>query len=208
MVDRREVKNWLFTHPTPLVESCSKWEDQQKALGVNNEIRKQGDEHSLCGLPGVFTTRIHVIIIRTLGHRIMEYNSSRKHSAWRGTMVDLLGPWKYPPLPVHYKVPENCSVTTPSIPPPTTRVARGNSERTRRATGSTEPINDPDPVVWCTSRITDSIPPDQITDLIPSIPPVQKPERISGYFTIFTPYTGRYFCKYIFNTYMTTLYIP
>jgi hypothetical protein len=35
---------------------------------------KEGDEHSLLVLPGVFTTRINVIIVRTSGHLIEQYN--------------------------------------------------------------------------------------------------------------------------------------
>jgi hypothetical protein len=70
MLVRRVVRNWLFEHPSPLVESASVCQNQQKELGFNNENRKQGDEYSLCGLPGVFKTRIHVIIVRSSGHHI------------------------------------------------------------------------------------------------------------------------------------------
>jgi len=48
---RRACKNWLFAHPPPLVESASDWRDQTMPFGFSDmKIRKQGNEHSLCGL--------------------------------------------------------------------------------------------------------------------------------------------------------------
>jgi hypothetical protein len=48
------------------------------------------------------------------------------------------------------------SVSPP--PPPTRRGVNGNPARSRRATGSSEPINDPALVVGSTSRVVDSVP--------------------------------------------------
>jgi hypothetical protein len=38
------------------------------------QFRKQGTEHSLHGLTGVFSTRINVIVVTTSGHHIQKYN--------------------------------------------------------------------------------------------------------------------------------------
>ncbi len=70
----RVYKNWLITHPPSLVTSITEWQDSVNPFGFNNHKRKEGDEHSLLVLPGAFTTRINVIIVRTSGHLIEQYN--------------------------------------------------------------------------------------------------------------------------------------
>ena len=63
---RRACKNWLLANPPPLVESVKHWRDQTMPFGFGDEtIRKQGNEHSLCGLDGAFSTRINVIVVMT-----------------------------------------------------------------------------------------------------------------------------------------------
>ena len=74
---RRGCKNWLLVNPPPLVESLTNWQDRIKEFGFRNEMRKQGDEHSLRGLAGAFATRINVIIVTTSGHRTEQYNPPR-----------------------------------------------------------------------------------------------------------------------------------
>ncbi len=72
---RKVCKNWLLVHPSPLVESVTDWRDQIMSFGYSNsKIRKQGNEHSLCSLAGVFSTRINVIVVTTSGHHIQQYN--------------------------------------------------------------------------------------------------------------------------------------
>ena len=74
MTVRGACRNWLLAHPPPSVQSASDWQDRIKAFGFKKENRKQGDEHTLRGLAGAFATRINVIIVRTLGHCIEQYN--------------------------------------------------------------------------------------------------------------------------------------
>jgi hypothetical protein len=128
MTVRRACKNWMLAHPPPSVESVSDCQDQS----------------------------IHVIIVGTSGHRIMEYNPpeniQHKEEIWL-TYMDL-------EHTRHYLSTTMTLNVAPSIPPPTTRGVNGNSGRTRRVTGSTEPINDPISAVGSSSRIADSIPPD------------------------------------------------
>ena len=50
------------------------------------------------------------------------------------------------------------ALSIPPPPPPTTRGANGNSARARRATGSSEPINDAALAVGASSRVADSLP--------------------------------------------------
>ncbi len=192
MLFRRALRNWLFANQPPLVESASAWQNQQKTLGFNNENRKQGDEHSLCGLTGVFKTRIHVIIVRTSGHHTMEYNPpeniQHEMEIWL-IYLDLEHTRNYMSTT---KSPN----TSPNIPHPTTRVARGNSARIRRATGSTEPLNDPILVVGSSSRTVDSIPPVQNPDLTPPIFPTQNPSASQGTLQYSQTYIRGYFRKY------------
>jgi hypothetical protein len=80
----------------------------------------------------VFGTRINVIIVRTLGHRIEEFNPPEnihlQEDIWLIYMV--LGHTH------HYLSTTKTLNVTPSIPPPTTG-ANTNSGRTRRSTDST-----------------------------------------------------------------------
>ncbi len=72
---RKACKNWLLAHPPPLVEWVTDWRDQIMTFGYgDSKIRKQGHEHSLCGLAGAFSTRINVIVVTTSGHHIQQYN--------------------------------------------------------------------------------------------------------------------------------------
>ena len=50
------------------------------------------------------------------------------------------------------------TLSIPPPPPPTRRGANGNPARFRRATGSSESINDPDLSVGSSSRVYDSVP--------------------------------------------------
>ncbi len=140
---RRDCQNWLLVNPPPLVESLTDWQDRIKEFGLTNERRKQGDEHSLCGLAGVFTTRINVILVTTSGHRTEQYNPprNRMHSeeVW---LIDLNLEHTLP-----YLSTTKILNTTPRIPPSTTGGANGITARIRRVIGSTEPINDPTPAV-------------------------------------------------------------
>ncbi len=69
------VQNWLIAHPPPLVESRSDWRNQIMLFGYRDpNFRKQGNDHSLYGLAGAFSTRINVIVVTTSGHHIQEYN--------------------------------------------------------------------------------------------------------------------------------------
>jgi len=69
-------------------------------------FRKQGNEHSLRGLAGAFTTRINVIIVTTSGHHIVQHNPPDNATAFRGDLVDLPGLRTQSPLPLNYKDPE------------------------------------------------------------------------------------------------------
>jgi hypothetical protein len=71
---RKACKNWLLAYPSPLVESVTNWRDQTMPFGFGTiNIRKQGNEHSLCGLAGAFSSRINVIVVMTSGHHIQQY---------------------------------------------------------------------------------------------------------------------------------------
>ena len=70
---RRAVRNWLYVHPPPFVESESTWIDQNKAFDFATEQRKQGNQHSLRAMPSCFSTRINLITVSTSGHHIQEY---------------------------------------------------------------------------------------------------------------------------------------
>ena len=75
MAFRKACKNWLLAHPPPLVVSATDWRHQIMSFGFGEtKIRKQGNEHSLRGLAGAFSTRINVIVVTTSGHHIQQYN--------------------------------------------------------------------------------------------------------------------------------------
>jgi hypothetical protein len=75
MTFRKSYKNWLIEHPPPLVESRTDRRNQIMLFGYRDpQFRKQGTEHSLHGLTGVFSTRINVIVVTTSGHHIQKYN--------------------------------------------------------------------------------------------------------------------------------------
>ncbi len=54
--------------------------DRIKDFDFGNEKRKQGDEHSLCGLAGAFGTRINVIIVTTSVYHTEQYNPPSNHT--------------------------------------------------------------------------------------------------------------------------------
>jgi hypothetical protein len=75
MAFRKACKNWLFAHPPPLVVSGTDWRHQIMSFGFGEtKIRKQGNEHSLRGLAGAFSTRINVIVVTNSGHHTQQYN--------------------------------------------------------------------------------------------------------------------------------------
>ena len=80
MTVRRDCKNCLLVNPPPLVESVTDWCDRIKDFDFGNEKRKQGDEHSLCGLAGAFGTRINVIIVTTSVYHTEQYNPPRNRT--------------------------------------------------------------------------------------------------------------------------------
>ncbi len=138
---RRACKNWLIANPPPLGESVKDWRDQTMPFGFGDEtIRKQGNEHSLRGLAGEFSTRINVLVVMTSGHHIKQYNPPENiqhlQEVWL-IYMDLENTRHY------LSTIQDMTLSIPPPPPPTTRDANGNPARARRATGSTEPINDP-----------------------------------------------------------------
>ena len=86
------------------------------------------------GLAGAFATRINLIIVRTSGHRIMEYNPpeniQHKVEVWL-IYLDLEHTRRYLST-------TKILSTAPQIPPPAVSVANGNTARIRRVTGSTK----------------------------------------------------------------------
>ena len=122
--------------------------------GVTN-IRKQGNEHSLCGLTGAFSTRINVIVVTTSGHHIQQYNPPENiHHLQELWMIymDLENMRHY------LSTIPDMALSIPPPPPPTRRGANGNPTRSRRTTGSSESINDPALTVGSSSRVADSVP--------------------------------------------------
>ena len=154
---RRAVKSWLFAHQPSFVESTTEWQDQVKAFGFGTELRKQGNEHSLRAMAVCFSNRINLIAVSTSGHHIEQYNppDNIQHQKEIWLLYMKLEHTR------HYlsttKI-QNLAPTIPPPPPPTTRGANGTSARARRATGSTEPINDPAMAVGSSSRVAVSVP--------------------------------------------------
>ena len=153
---RRACKKCLIANPSPLVESVKDWRDQTMSFGFGDEtIRKQGNEHSLWGLAGAFSTRINVIVVTTSGHHIKQYNPPENiqhlQEVWL-IYMDLENTRHY------LSTIQDMALSIPPPPPPTTSDATGNPPRARRATGSTEPINDPALAVGSSSRVADSVP--------------------------------------------------
>ena len=152
---RRACKNWLLAHPPPLVVSLTDWHGQTNLFGYWDNNRKQGNEHSLRGLAGAFATRINVIVVMTTGYHIKQYNPPENiqhlQEVWL-IFLDLENT-------LHYlsTIPD-MALSIPPPPPSTTRGANGNSARSRRATGSSEPINDPALAVGSSSRAGHSVP--------------------------------------------------
>jgi hypothetical protein len=156
MVFRKVCKNWLLTHPPPLVVSGTDWRHQIMSFGFGEtKIRKQGNEHSLCGLAGVFSTRINVIVVTTSGHHTQQYNPPENiqhlQELWL-IYMDLENTRHY------LSTIPDMALSIPPPPPPTRRGANGNPTRSRRATGSSESINDPALTVGSSSRVVDSVP--------------------------------------------------
>jgi hypothetical protein len=123
----------------------------------DTKFRKQGNEHSLCGLSGAFSTRINVIVVTTSGHHIQQYNPpvniQYPQELWL-IYMDLENTCHYLstiPLP-------DMDLSIPPPPPTTKRGANGHQTRSRRVTCSSESINDPALPVGSSSRVTDSVP--------------------------------------------------
>ncbi len=118
----------------------------------DTKIRKQGNEHSLRGLAGVFSTRINVFVVTTSGHHIQQYNPPENihhlQELWL-IYMDLENTCHYLST-----IPD----MTLSIPPPPPQTRRGANGRSRRATGSSESINDPALTVGSNSWVVDSVP--------------------------------------------------
>ena len=143
-----------FVKSPPLVESVTDWRDRIKQFGFGNEKRKQGDEHSLCGLSGAFATRINVIIVTTSGYHTEQYNPPIN----RTTSEEIWLIYLCLEHTRHYLSTTKVLNNTPGTPPSTTGGANGPLTRTRRVIGSTKPINDPTPAVVSSARIPDPIP--------------------------------------------------
>ena len=153
---RRACKRWVLAHPSPQVESASAWRDKIIPFGFGDvNTRKQGNDHSLRGLAGAFKTRINVIVVRTSGHHILQYNPPENiqhlQELWL-IYMDLENTHHY------LSTIPDMTLSIPPPPPPTMRGANGNPARARRATGSTEPINDPALVAGSSSRVAVSVP--------------------------------------------------
>ena len=90
------------------------------------------------GLAGAFAIRINLIILQPLEHSLRQYNPPANiphpEEIWM-IYLDFAHTRHYLSTT---KIPNG----VPSIPLPNTRNANGNSARTRRATSSTELIND------------------------------------------------------------------
>jgi hypothetical protein len=156
MAFRKACKNWLLAHPPPLVVSATDWRHQIMSFGFGEtKIRKQGNEHSLRGLAGAFSTRINVIVVTTSGHHIQQYNPPENiqhlQELWL-IYMDLENTRHY------LSTIPDMALSIPPPPPPTRRGANGNPARSRRATGSSESINDPALAVGSSSRVVDSVP--------------------------------------------------
>ena len=127
------------------------------AFGFRDERRKQGDEHSLCGLTGVFTTRINVIIVTTSGYRTEQYNPPKNRNHFEEIWLIYLNLEHTH----HYLSTTKNLNTNPRILTSTTSGADGIRSGTRRESGSTEPINDPTPAVVSSPQIPDPAPSEQ-----------------------------------------------
>ncbi len=138
---RKASKNWLISHPSPLVESRPDWRNQIMLFGYRDpKFRKQGNEHSLCGLAGAFSTRINVIVVTTSGHHIQQYNPpGNTHHTQELCLIymDLENTRHY------LSTTPNMVLSIPPPPPPTRRGTNGHQARSPRVTGSSESINDP-----------------------------------------------------------------
>ena len=153
---RRAVRNWLLAHQLSLLDTVSEWRDRVMAFGFATELRKQGNEYSLCALAACFTTRINLITVSTSGHHTQAYcppdNIQPTKEIWM-LYMNLEHTRHY----LSTTKIQNLAPTIPPPPPPTTRGANGTSARARRATGSTEPINDPAQAVGSSSRVDVSV---------------------------------------------------
>ena len=134
---RRTCKSWLSANPPSHVESMTAWHDNIKAFGFGNiKIRKQGDDDSLCGLAGVFKTRINVIVVMTTGHHIQHFNPPENIQHLDEVWLIYMN---LENISHYLSTTPEMDITIPPPPhPPITRGANGSSARTRRATSSTE----------------------------------------------------------------------
>ena len=158
---RRGCKNWLLNNPSPLVESDTDWRDQIKVFGFTKKERKQGNEHSLCGLTGAFAPSINVIIVTTSGHRTVHYNPPNNRPYSHNPDIHFFEK-SVTVISLIYVVLEHTRQylsttqnpnTAPRIITPSTGGTSGISAGTRRATVSTELTNDPTPPVVSSPQI-------------------------------------------------------
>jgi hypothetical protein len=152
---RRAVRSWLLSHQLSLVDSATEWRDKVKAFGFATELRRQGNEHSLCTMAACFTTRINLITVSTSGHHIQEYcdNIQTTKEIWI-LYMNLEHTHHYlSTTKIHNLVP-----TLPPFSTPSRRGANGSLAGTRRATSSTELPNGHTPAVRSSSRVSASVP--------------------------------------------------
>ena len=154
---RRAVRNWLLAHQLSLLDTVSEWRNRVMAFGFATELRKQGNEHSLCAMAACFTTRINLITVSTSGHHVQEYcppdNIQPTKEIWL--------------LYMHFEHTRHYLSTTkiqnraPTLPPlstPSMRGANGSVSGNRRSTSSTDLPNDHTPAVRSSSRVAVSVP--------------------------------------------------
>jgi hypothetical protein len=127
------------------------------AFGFATELRKQGNEHSLCAMAACFTTRINLITVSTSGHHIQEYcppgNIQPTKEIWM-LYMNLEHTRHYLSTTKIY----NLAPTLPPFSTPSRRGANGSVAGTRRATSSTELPNGHTPAVRSSSRVAASVP--------------------------------------------------
>ncbi len=154
---RRAVRSWLLAHQLSLVDTVTEWRDRVMAFGFATELRKQGNEHSLCAMAACFTTRINLITVSTSGHHIQEYcppgNIQPTKEIWM-LYMNLEHTRHYLSTTKIY----NLAPTLPPFSTPSRRGANGSVAGTRRATSSTELPNGHTPAVRSSSRVAASVP--------------------------------------------------
>ncbi len=146
----------LLTTFSWLVDTVSECRDRVMAFGFATELRKQGNEHSLCVMAACFTTRINLITVSTSGHHIQEYcppdNIQPTKEIWM-LYMNLEHTRHY----LSTTKIQNLAPTLQSSSTPSRRGANGSVTGTRRAPSSTEPPNGHTPAVRSSSRVAASV---------------------------------------------------